>query len=53
LFPRRHALVRQYRDPMQIVLLAAGIGSLYPLKQLGTGILLILRAISCPRTGGW
>ena len=27
---------------MQIVLLAAGIGSLYPLKQLGTGILLIL-----------
>jgi Ca2+-transporting ATPase len=34
--------LRQYRDPMQIVLLAAGIGSLYPLKQLGTGILLIL-----------
>jgi P-type Ca2+ transporter type 2C len=32
----------QYRDPMQIVLLAAGIGSLYPLKQLGTGVLLIL-----------
>ena len=27
---------------MQLVLLAAGIGSLYPLKQLGTGILLIL-----------
>jgi P-type Ca2+ transporter type 2C len=27
---------------MQIVLLAAGIGSLYPLRQLGTGILLIL-----------
>jgi P-type Ca2+ transporter type 2C len=27
---------------MQIVLLAAGIGSLYPLKQLGTGILLVL-----------
>jgi Ca2+-transporting ATPase len=37
-----HAFLRQYRDPMQIVLLAAGIGSLYPLKQLGTGILLIL-----------
>ena len=27
---------------MQIGLLAAGIGSIYPLKQLGTGILLIL-----------
>src|SRR5690242_15951217 len=40
--PRWHALGRHYRDPMQIVLLAAGIGSLYPLKQLGTGILLIL-----------
>src|SRR5258708_26188731 len=39
---RWHAFVRQYRDPMQIVLLAAGIGSLYPLKQLGTGLLLIL-----------
>src|SRR5215471_1202561 len=40
--PRWHAFVRQYRDPMQIVLLAAGIGSLYPLKQYGTGILLVL-----------
>ena len=40
--PRWHAFVRQYRDPMQIVLLAAGIGSIYPLKQLGTGVLLIL-----------
>ncbi len=39
---RWHAFGRQYRDPMQIVLLAAGIGSLYPLRQLGTGILLIL-----------
>ena len=26
---------------MQLVLLAAGLGSLYPLRQLGTGILLI------------
>jgi Ca2+-transporting ATPase len=34
--PRWHAFIRQYRDPMQLVLLAAGIGSLYPLKQLGT-----------------
>ena len=40
--PRWHAFVRQYNDPMQLVLLAAGIGSIYPLKQLGTGILLIL-----------
>ena len=40
--PRWHAFVRQYRDPMQIGLLAAGIGSIYPLKQLGTGALLIL-----------
>jgi Ca2+-transporting ATPase len=40
--PRWQAFFRQYRDPMQIVLVAAGIGSLYPLKQLGTGLLLIL-----------
>ena len=29
------AFGRQYHDPMQIVLLAAGVGSIYPLKQLG------------------
>ena len=40
--PRWRAFLRQYHDPMQIGLLAAGIGSLYPLKQLGTGVLLIL-----------
>jgi len=39
---RWHAFSRQYADPMQLVLLAAGIGSLYPLRQPGTGILLIL-----------
>jgi P-type Ca2+ transporter type 2C len=39
--PRWRAFVRQYRDPMQIGLLAAGIVSIYPLKQLGTGVLLI------------
>jgi len=33
---RWHAFQRQYYDPMQIVLLAAGVGSIYPLKQLGT-----------------
>src|SRR6516164_3255663 len=38
---RWRAFARQYADPMQLVLLAAGIGSLYPLKQLGTGLLLI------------
>jgi P-type Ca2+ transporter type 2C len=39
--PRWHAFVRQYRDPMQIVLLVAGIGSLWPLKELGTGLVLL------------
>ena len=29
--PRWRAFVRQYRDPMQIVLLVAGIGSIYPI----------------------
>ena len=40
--PRWLAFIRQYSDPMQIVLLAAGVLSLFPLRQLGTGILLIL-----------
>jgi len=40
--PRWRAFIRQYSDPMQIVLLAAGVLSLYPLRQLGTGLLLIL-----------
>ncbi len=44
--PRWHAFVRQYYDPMQIVLLAAGVLSLYPLKQLGTGPLLILLTLA-------
>ena len=35
------AFARQYRDPMQIVLLVAGLVSLYPVKELETGILLI------------
>src|SRR5262245_392390 len=39
--PRWHAFVRQYRDPMQIVLLAAGIISIYPVKQPGTGIAIL------------
>src|SRR6266550_6208730 len=39
---RWHAFLRQYRDPMQIVLLAAGIISIYPVKQTGTGIMILL-----------
>jgi Ca2+-transporting ATPase len=38
---RWHAFVRQYADPMQIVLLIAGLGSLYPLKEYGTGVVLV------------
>jgi Ca2+-transporting ATPase len=40
--PRWHAFLRQYRDPMQIVLLAAGVISIYPVKQTGTGIMILL-----------
>lgn len=40
--PRWQALVRQYRDPMQVVLLVAGIASIYPVKQPGTGIMILL-----------
>jgi len=39
--PRWRAFMRQYADPMQIVLLVAGIVSLYPLKELETGLVLI------------
>ncbi|MEU7904610.1 cation-transporting P-type ATPase [Actinoplanes sp. NPDC049118] len=39
---RWHAFARQYADLMQIVLLIAGIVSLYPLKELETGIMLVL-----------
>ncbi len=38
---RVRAFLRQYADPMQIVLLVAGLGSLYPLKEYGTGVVLI------------
>ena len=40
--PWWRAFLRQYADPMQIVLLCAGLGSLYPLKQFGTGMLLLV-----------
>src|SRR5215469_4583623 len=39
--PRWHAFYRQYQDPMQIVLLVAGVGSIYPLHELGTGLVLL------------
>jgi Ca2+-transporting ATPase len=39
--PWWRAFVRQYADPMQIVLLAAGVLSLYPVKQYATGVLLL------------
>src|SRR3954454_9271698 len=40
--PRWHAFLRQYRDPMQIVLLVAGVISIYPVKQPGTGVVILL-----------
>jgi P-type Ca2+ transporter type 2C len=40
--PRWRAFVRQYQDPMQIVLLVAGVISIYPVKQTGTGIVILL-----------
>src|SRR3954453_15915398 len=40
--PRWQAFLRQYQDPMQIVLVAAGVISIYPVKQPGTGIVILL-----------
>ena len=40
--PRWQAFLRQYRDPMQIVLLVAGIACLFIPNQFATGIVLIL-----------
>ena len=39
---RWHAFLRQYEDPMQILLLVAGVISIYPVKQTGTGIVILL-----------
>jgi magnesium-transporting ATPase (P-type) len=39
---RLHAFLRQYQDPMQVVLLVAGLISIYPVKQPGTGIVILL-----------
>jgi len=38
--PRWHAFVRQYQDPMQIVLAVAAVGSFYPLKEYGTALVI-------------
>jgi Ca2+-transporting ATPase len=43
--PRWRAFVRQYYDPMQIVLLVAGVASIVPLAQYGTGIVLLLLTV--------
>jgi len=39
--PRWRAFLRQYADLMQIVLLVAGLGSIWPLKEYGTGLVLL------------
>jgi P-type Ca2+ transporter type 2C len=39
---RWRAFIRQYADPMQVVLLVAGVVSLYPVKELETGLVLIV-----------
>src|SRR3954452_9084571 len=39
--PRWKAFLRQYADPMQIVLVVVGVGSLYPLKEYGTAIVIL------------
>ncbi|HEY6571489.1 MAG TPA: cation-transporting P-type ATPase, partial [Candidatus Limnocylindrales bacterium] len=43
--PRWRAFLRQYKDAMQIVLLVAGILSIYPVKQVSTGVMLILLTV--------
>src|SRR3954454_18255134 len=40
--PRWRAFVRQYQDGMQIVLLVAGIGSIWPVHELATGLVIIM-----------
>src|SRR6516162_11877606 len=40
--PRWRAFLRQYEDLMQLVLFAAGIASFWPVKEYGTGLVLLL-----------
>ena len=42
---RWHAFLRQYADAMQIVLLVAGILSIVPVRQVPTGVMLILLTV--------
>jgi P-type Ca2+ transporter type 2C len=39
--PGWRAFVRQYRDAMQLVLLVVGVGSIWPLHEYGTGIVVL------------
>ena len=43
--PRWKAFLRQYRDPMQIVLLGAGIVSMFLPGQFATGVVLVLLTV--------
>ena len=43
--PRYRAFLRQYRDPMQLVLLIAGIVSMFLPGQFATGVVLVLLTV--------
>jgi P-type Ca2+ transporter type 2C len=43
--PRWRVFVRQYHDAMQVVLLVVGIGSIWPLHEYGTGIVVLLLTV--------
>jgi Ca2+-transporting ATPase len=43
--PRWRAFLRQYRDMMQIVLLVVGIGSIWPLHEYGTGVVVLFLTV--------
>jgi P-type Ca2+ transporter type 2C len=43
--PRWRAFARQYRDAMQVVLLIVGIGSIWPLGEYGTGIVVLFLTV--------
>jgi P-type Ca2+ transporter type 2C len=42
---RWHAFLRQYADLMQIVLLVAGLASIWPVGQVSTGVMLVLLTV--------
>src|SRR3954453_1022331 len=43
--PRWHVFVRQYHDAIQVVLLVVGIGSIWPLHEYGTGVVVLLLTV--------